>query len=67
MKAVYRCLDYDVVEGVLVVWDPELVGMVNTSDDFEELIEGMHYNGIVCPEIYCQASGITKVVFKSIK
>lgn len=64
MKAVYKCLDFDIVDSVLIIWDAELIGMVKTSEDFNELINGNIYNGVVCPEIYCNANGVTKVLFK---
>jgi len=66
MKAVYRCLSFEEVEKVLVVYDPELVGVVDTPEDFEELVKEIKYSSIVCPEIYRQASEVKEVVFKYI-
>jgi len=66
MKAVYRCLSFEQVDGVLVVYDPELVGVVDTPEDFEELVKEIKYSSIVCPEIYLQASGVKQVLLKSL-
>lgn len=66
MKAVYRCLSFEAVDGVLVVYDPELVGVVDTPEDFEVLVKSVQYSMIVCPEIYREASEVKEVVFKYI-
>ena len=66
MKAVYRCLSFEQVDGVLVVYDPELVGVVDSPEEFEELVKEIKYSSIVCPEIYLQASEVKQVLLKYI-
>jgi len=56
MYDVYICDNYEVGNGVLTIWEPELIGKVQDEEGFNRLYE-MHSNdtvpsAIICPDLF---------------
>jgi hypothetical protein len=70
MKAIYKCEDFKVENGILTIYEAELIGMVNGVDDFNKVYEifckgkGILPNALICPALYCEQKGINMVVFE---
>lgn len=70
MNAIYKCEDFGINEGVLIIWGAELIGMAASVDDFNKVYEifckgrGILPNGIICPALYCEQRGINLVMFE---
>jgi len=70
MKAIYKCEDFNVENGILTIYEAELIGMVNGVDDFNKVYEifckgkGILPNALICPALYCEQKGINMVVFE---
>jgi hypothetical protein len=48
---VYKCEDYNIDKGILVIENPELLGMVQNNDQFNQLILNEVYNAVICPAL----------------
>jgi hypothetical protein len=48
---VYKCEDYIINNRVLVIENPELLGMVQNKDQFNQLIYNEVYCSVVCPAL----------------
>ena len=70
MNAVYKCEDFKVEDGILTIYEAELIGMVKGVDDFNKVYEifcqgkGILPNGLICPTLYCELRGINIIVFE---
>jgi hypothetical protein len=56
MFDVYLCDNYEVGNGILTIWEPELIGRVRDVEGFEKLRE-MHIDrtisgAMICPELF---------------
>lgn len=63
---VYKCDDYEVVEGLLVMYNSQVVGRVDSITSFIKLTQLVNYNTIVCPELFTDVNGnkVKGIVFK---
>ena len=56
---VYICedysIDYNVNNRVLFIEKPVLIGMVQTVEQFNSLVENKKYNAVVCPYLISNA------------
>jgi hypothetical protein len=70
MKAIYKCEDFTIENGVLTIWGAELIGMVKDTNGFNKVYEtfckgkGILPNALICPELYCEQRGIDLVIFE---
>ena len=70
MNAIYKCEDFKIEDGVLIIWDAELIGMAKGVEDFNKVYEifcrgkKILPNGLICPALYCEQRGINIVVFE---
>ena len=70
MNTIYKCDDFNIDNGVLTIWGAELIGMVSSAEDFNQVYEifckgkKILPNALICPTLYCQGRGINVVVFE---
>ena len=66
MMKVYKCDDYEVQEELLVMYNSQVVGRVDSITSFIKLTQLVNYNGIVCPELFIDVNGnkVKGIVFK---
>ena len=70
MNAIYKCEDFVINDGVLIIWGAELIGMVKGIEDFNLVYEvfckgkAILPNAIICPALYCEQRAIKVVVFE---
>ncbi len=64
---VYKCEDYDFNDGVLIIYNAELVAQIRNTTDWDTVSShvGM-YDAMICPSMYKDHNGFTAdiVIFK---
>ena len=63
---VFICEDYTVENNILIIYKPQLSGMVESISTFNELTTLIEYDAIVCPNLFTDAKGkkINGFIFK---
>lgn len=67
LHPIYKCEDYDFNDGILIIYNAELVGQVRDITDWDTVSNyvGM-YDAMICPNMFRDKDGNTAniVVFK---
>jgi hypothetical protein len=63
---VFICADYDIIDGILVMYTAELIGRVDSIPAFNRLTALTKYDAIVCPDLFTDVTGkkINGFIFK---
>jgi len=54
---VFICEDYEVKEGILIMFNATLIGKVNSISAFIILSSLIQYDSIVCPDLFTDVEG----------
>jgi hypothetical protein len=69
LHSIYKCDDYDFNDGVLIIYNAELVAQIKNITDWDTVSShvGM-YDAMICPSMYKDEKGNTAdiVIFKQL-
>ena len=66
MMKVYKCDDYMLIDGILIIFNGVNVSEVDSIETFNKITQILNYDSIVCPELYCDEHGnkVKGIIFK---
>jgi hypothetical protein len=64
IHSVYKCDDFEFLDGVLTIWNAKEVAKIKNVNDINLVIKTINYDAIVCPGILDYVDKINIILFK---
>jgi hypothetical protein len=64
IHSVYKCDDFEFLDGVLTIWNAKEVAKVKNANDFNLVTQTIDYDAIVCPGVLGYVDKVNIIMFK---